>query len=102
VAVHQGDQEGVKGLYHINAVDQVTQCQVVGATPHISEAWLLPFLATMLEQFPFRIRAFHSGNGGEFINYQVSGLLNKLLTSRPSRGHAIPATTRSWSPRTAR
>jgi transposase InsO family protein len=77
--VHQGDQEGVKGLYHINAVDQVTQWQVVGATPHISEAWLLPLLEVMLEQFPFRIRGFHSDNGSEFINYQVSGLLNKLL-----------------------
>jgi len=77
--VHQGDQQGVKGLYHINAVDQVTQWQVVGATPHISEAWLLPLLETMLEQFPFRIRGFHSDNGSEFINYQVSGLLNKLL-----------------------
>lgn len=77
--VHQRDQHGVKGLYHINAVDQVTQWQVVGATPHISEAWLLPLLEAMLEQFPFRIRGFHSDNGSEFINYQVSGLLNKLL-----------------------
>jgi transposase InsO family protein len=77
--VHQGDREGVKGLYHINAVDQVTQWQVVGATPHISEAWLLPVLETMLEQFPFRIRGFHSDNGSEFINYRVSSLLNKLL-----------------------
>src|SRR5579859_3609720 len=71
--VHQGDQEGVKGLYHINAVDQVTQLQVVGAAPHISEAWLLPLLEAMLEQFPFRIHGFHSDNGSEFINYQVSG-----------------------------
>src|SRR5579862_2120731 len=77
--VHQGDQDGVKGLYHINAVDQVTQWQVVGATPYISEAWLLPLLEAMLEHFPFRIRGFHSDNGSEFINYQVSGLLNKLL-----------------------
>jgi transposase InsO family protein len=86
--VHQGDQEGVKGLYHINAVDQVTQWQVVGATPHISEAWLLPVLESMLEQFPFRIRGFHSDNGSEFINYQVSGLLNKLLIEQTkSRPH---------------
>jgi hypothetical protein len=77
--VHQGDRDGVKGLYHINAVDQVTQWQVVGATPHISEAWLLPVLESRLDQFPFRIRGFHSDNGSEFINYQVSGLLNKLL-----------------------
>ena len=33
----------------------------------------------MLEQFPFRIRGFHSDNGSEFINYTVAGLLNKLL-----------------------
>lgn len=28
--VHQGDLDGVKGVYHINAVDEVTQWQVVG------------------------------------------------------------------------
>jgi transposase InsO family protein len=77
--VHQGDQEGIKGVYHINAVDEVTQWQVVGATAQISEAYLLPVLEAMLEQFPFRIRGFHSDNGSEFINYTVAKLLNKLL-----------------------
>ena len=33
----------------------------------------------MLEQFPFRIRGFHSDNGSEFINSTLSKLLNKLL-----------------------
>jgi transposase InsO family protein len=80
--VHQGDLEGVKGLYHINAVDEVTQWQVVGATPHISEAWLLPILQSMLEQFPFYIRGFHSDNGSEFINHTVANLLNKLLVEQ--------------------
>ena len=28
--VHQGDLDGIKGVYHINAVDEVTQWQVVG------------------------------------------------------------------------
>jgi hypothetical protein len=77
--VHQGDRDGVKGVYHINAVDEVTQWQIVGATPHISEAWLKPVLESMLAQFPFRIRGFHSDNGSEFINHTVSGMLNKLL-----------------------
>jgi transposase InsO family protein len=77
--VHQGDLEGVKGVYHINAVDEVTQWQVVGATEQISEAYLLPVLEAMLAQFPFGIRGFHSDNGSEFINYKVSELLNKLL-----------------------
>jgi hypothetical protein len=40
--VHQGDQGGVKGLFHINAVDEVTQWQIVAATERISEAWLQP------------------------------------------------------------
>jgi transposase InsO family protein len=77
--VHQGDLDGAKGVYHINAVDEVTQWQVVGAVEHISEAWLEPLLLSMLEQFPFRILGFHSDNGSEFINHNVETLLNKLL-----------------------
>jgi len=77
--VHQGDSDGGKGLYHINAVDETTQWQVVGATPHISELWLIPLLESMLAQFPFRLRGFHSDNGSEFINHTVDKLLNKLL-----------------------
>jgi transposase InsO family protein len=77
--VHQGDLGGVKGAYHINAVDQVTQWQVVGATEQISEAYLQPVLEAMLRQFPFHIRGFHSDNGSEFLNHTVAKLLNKLL-----------------------
>ncbi len=77
--VHQGDLDGVKGVYHVNAVDEVTQWQIVGATAQISEAYLLPVLDAMLAQFPFQIRGFHSDNGSEFINYSVAKLLNKLL-----------------------
>lgn len=77
--VHQGDQDGIKGLYHINAVDEVTQWEIVAATPQISERWLIPVLEQMLEQFPFVIRGFHSDNGSEFINYTVARLLEKLL-----------------------
>jgi transposase InsO family protein len=77
--VHQGDFDGQKGVYHINAVDEVTQWQVMAATPKISELWLIPVLEAMLAQFPFRIRGFHSDNGSEYINYDVSRLLGKLL-----------------------
>ena len=35
--VHQGDWDGAKGVYDINAVDAVTQCQVVGCASKISE-----------------------------------------------------------------
>jgi transposase InsO family protein len=77
--VHQGDQDGRKGLYHINAVDQVTQWEIVAATPQISELWLMPVLEALLAQFPFVILGFHSDNGSEFINYNVAKLLQKLL-----------------------
>ena len=78
--VHQGDQPGggEKGVYHINAVDEVTQWEVAGAVPRISEAYLEPLLEQMLRQFPFRIRGFHSDNGSEFINKTVARLLEKL------------------------
>lgn len=78
--VHQGDQPngGEKGVYHINAVDEVTQWQVAGSTPRISEAYLKPVLENMLRQFPFRILGFHTDNGSEFINKTVAELLDKL------------------------
>src|ERR1043165_4855456 len=86
--VHQGDSEGTKGIYHINAVDEVSQWEIVAATPQISELWLIPVLQQLLEQFPFVIRGFHSDNGSEFINYTVAKLLDKLLIEQTkSRAH---------------
>jgi transposase InsO family protein len=86
--VHQGDQPGRKGLYHINAVDEVTQWEIVAAAGQISELWLLPVLESILQQFPFVIRGFHSDNGSEFINYNVAKLLDKLLIEQTrSRAH---------------
>lgn len=81
--VHQGDDlDGTKGVYHINAVDEVTQWEVLAATPQISEAFLIPVLEAMLAQFPFAIRGFHSDCGSEFINHTVSRLLQKLLVEQ--------------------
>lgn len=89
--VHQGDRDGVKGVYHINAVDEVTQWQVVACVPRISEAWLEPALYSILAQFPFKVRGFHSDNGSEFINHNVEEMLKKLLVeqtkSRPRRSN---------------
>jgi hypothetical protein len=76
--VHQGDRDGLKGVYHINAVDCVTQWQLVACCERISEAFLLPVIALLLEQFPFQIRGFHSDGGGEFVNHDVARLLEKL------------------------
>jgi transposase InsO family protein len=64
---------------HINAVDTVTQWQVVGCVSKISERHLLPVLEAMLHQFPFRILGFHADNGSEYINHTVAKLMKKLL-----------------------
>jgi transposase InsO family protein len=77
--VHQGDTENAKGVYHINAVDEVTQWEIAASVERISEAYLEPVLATLLAQFPFVIHGFHSDNGSEFINQTVAKLLNKLM-----------------------
>jgi len=104
--VHQGDSggpgQGAKGVYHINAVDELTQWQVVAATARISEAYLLPVLEAMLRQFPFRIQGFHSDNGSEFLNRTVAQLLNKLnieqTKSRPRRSgdNGLVETKNGW------
>jgi transposase InsO family protein len=77
-SVHQGDLDGIKGLYHLNLVDAVTQFQFVGSVERISERYLLPVLEALIEAFPFTVHGFHADNGSEYINHQVAGLLRKL------------------------
>ena len=76
--VHQGDLDGIKGVYHITCVDAVSQWQVEACVQGISEAFLLPVLELIIEQFPFVILGFHSDNGSEFINGPVAKILEKL------------------------
>uniref|UniRef100_E6PKS2 Integrase, catalytic region n=1 Tax=mine drainage metagenome TaxID=410659 RepID=E6PKS2_9ZZZZ len=90
-SVHQGDLDGVKGLYHIDAVDCVTQWQIVASVQTISEAHMLPVIEQMLQQFPFKIAGFHADNGSEYVNHRVAALLNKLriefTRSRPRKSN---------------
>jgi transposase InsO family protein len=87
-SVHQGDQDGLKGIYHINAVDCVTQYEAVATCERISEAFLIPVLEEMLLSFPFVIRGFHSDNGSEYINRPVAELLNKLLIEEHTKSRS--------------
>lgn len=86
-SVHQGDRDGVKGVYHINAVDCVTQWELVATCEKITEAYLLPVIEALLDAFPFRILGFHADNGSEYINHKVARMLDKLAAeftkSRP-------------------
>jgi len=51
--VHQGDLDKQKGVYHINAIDEVTQFEVVCSVEKISERYLIPVLEQLLDAFPF-------------------------------------------------
>ena len=77
-SVHQGDLDGVKGVYHITCVDASSQWQVMACVQGISEAFLLPVLELVIAQFPFEIAGFHSDNGSEYINHRVAKMLEKL------------------------
>ena len=77
-SVHQGDLDGIKGVYHITCVDSVSQWQVQACVEGISEAFLLPVLELVIAQFPFEILGFHSDNGSEYINHKVAKMLDKL------------------------
>ena len=76
--VHQGDWDKQKGVYHINAVDEVIQMQMVLSLEKISERYLIPILKQLLADFPLVIQGFHSDNGSEYINKRVAELLEKL------------------------
>ena len=78
-SVHQGDMDGKKGVYHINATDEVTQWEIVVTVERISEQFMLPALRSLLSQFPFLIKGFHADNGSEYINHKVADMLNKML-----------------------
>jgi predicted DNA-binding transcriptional regulator AlpA len=78
-SVHQGDLDKVKGVYHINLVDEVTQAEIVVTVEGISEYFLIPVLEEAFTQFPFVMINFHSDNGSEYINKTVARLLNKLM-----------------------
>ena len=100
-SVHQGDQDGVKGLYHINAVDCVTQFEIVATCERLSEAFLLPVIETMLDSFPLPILGFHADNGSEYINHTWPNYSISCAWSSPN--HALGAVmTMAWrKPKTA-
>ncbi len=74
--VHQGDLDGKKGVYHINAVDEVTQFEVVVSVEKISEAYLIPALEELFAAFPFTIINFHSDN---VPNQESSFIFSKIF-----------------------
>ena len=77
-SVHQADLDDLKGLYHVNLVDEVTQFQFIGSVEHLHAACLAPVLSALLRAFPFTLHGFHSDNGSEYVNRTVAALLEAL------------------------
>lgn len=73
------DSVSQKDIYHINSVDEITQCEIVFCVPQLSERCMLPALIDILDQYPFIIFNFHSDRGKETINYVVADLLQRLV-----------------------
>ena len=86
-SVHQGDRDGIKGVYPLHAVDCETQWEQVATCEKISEAYLLPVIRPLLDGFPFRILGFHADNGSEYVNHPVAKMPDKprgeFTQSRP-------------------
>lgn len=73
--VHQGDLDGVKGVYHINIVDAATQWQVVACVSAIKQDQVVRAIKRMMANIPFKIKGLHSDNGTEFVNKGVAAML---------------------------
>lgn len=71
-----------RNVYYINAVDEVTQWEVVVCIPEINEHYLIPALEQILSDFPFTVFNFHSDRGSEFINHLVAEILDRLLINQ--------------------
>jgi hypothetical protein len=87
-SVHQGDQDGEKGVYHINAVDIVTQYECVVTCQRIRGHFMLESVKQLLDSFPFVILGFHSDNGSEYINIQIAHLLEELLNLKQTKSRS--------------
>jgi len=75
--VHQGDLDKQKGVYHINAVDEVTQFEVMFTVEKISERYLIAALDQLLETFPFTHIVIDKCCWTQHRAYDTNGLLKR-------------------------
>ena len=91
--MHQGDQDGAKGVYHINAVDEVTHWQVVGAVAQIGEAWLITVLERMSERRRQKCRAMDAEENQRQVSLRAPPPLEIADGAIPT---FPPTATRPW------
>src|ERR1035437_8200024 len=98
--VHQGDGPEGKGIYHINAVDELTQWEVVLATPRISEAWLMPCSPASSSSSPLSSSTSTPTTEAISSTKPLPSCLKNCSSSRPKAALAAAATTDWWRPKT--
>lgn len=77
-SVHYGySEDGEKGCYFINLIDELTQMELLVYVEGISQRFMAPAIEMILLTFPFVIHGFHSDNGSEFINEVIADILNR-------------------------
>ena len=83
-------------VYHVDAVDDVTQYQFTGCVERISENFPLPALERLLAPFPSAVQGFHAHNPSECVDYLGAALLEKPRVAeftksrpRPSNDNAL-------------
>ena len=98
--VHQGDLDGEKGVYHINAVDEVTQFEVVVSVEKISES-------TSSRPWNNCWRASPSSSGGStpttarnISTNRLPGCWRNCVSSLPNPAPGTATTMPWWNART--
>jgi len=64
-------------IYYLNAVDELTQWEVVVCLPRLTTDYLKQAVPLLLIGFPFVLFNFHSDKGGEFMNQSVALFLTE-------------------------
>ena len=102
-SVHQGDLDGIKGLYHLNLVDEVSQFQFVGSVERIDTPCLAPVLEALLRAFPSTSAdSTPTTVRSSSTTKSPPGCKPSTSTSSPSPDPAAATTTPSSRARTAR
>ena len=75
---------------------------MIGCVPQITEEFMKPLLEDLIKQIPFKIINFHSDNGSEYINHDISEMLNSLMIkqtksrSRRTNDQALVEGKNAW------
>ncbi len=85
VAVRPRELKALRGLYHLELVDEVTMFRFVASVERLDAPCLAPVLQDLLEAFPFAIRSFHSGHGSGQGDAGVAALLQALYADGVAR-----------------